>query len=155
MVLPNNQVSSSKSMLDDKAIEDSSSDSNFDKDLYHNNEKDIVNDVIIPQTPSEEVRTRIYNTRIPPSLIKLIGEDRIWDKIGNPLSPNHINGGYSFCCENIINIVNSIKDLREDNKDVLSSINDTIKLMLSITTNMSYVVKNDIGKEESKDNLRE
>ncbi|GKD89056.1 hypothetical protein Tco_1364563 [Tanacetum coccineum] len=97
MVLPNNQVSSSKSVLDDKAIEDSSSDSNFDKDLYHNNEKDIVNDVIIPQTPN----------------------------------------------------------LREDNKDVLSSINEAIKLMLAITTNMSYVVKNDIGKEESKDNLRE
>ncbi|GJV03036.1 hypothetical protein Tco_1336605 [Tanacetum coccineum] len=55
MVLPNNQVSSSKSVLDDKAIKDSSSDSNFDKDLYHNNEKDIVNDVVIPQTPSEEI----------------------------------------------------------------------------------------------------
>ncbi|GKB03286.1 hypothetical protein Tco_0831375 [Tanacetum coccineum] len=52
-------------------------------------------------------------------------------------------------------MINPIKDLREDNKDMLSSINEAIKLMLAITTNMICVVKNDIGKEESKDNLKE
>ncbi|GJQ99200.1 hypothetical protein Tco_0522185 [Tanacetum coccineum] len=77
MVLPDNQVSSLRSVLDDKVLKDSSSDSDFNADLYLNNEEDNVNDVVIPQTPSEEVRTRIYNTGIPPSLIRGIGEDKI------------------------------------------------------------------------------
>ncbi|GKB03287.1 hypothetical protein Tco_0831376 [Tanacetum coccineum] len=41
-------VSSSKSVLDDKAFEDSSSDSDFDADLYLNIEEDNINDVVIP-----------------------------------------------------------------------------------------------------------
>ncbi|GJY04728.1 hypothetical protein Tco_0370668 [Tanacetum coccineum] len=40
-------------------------------------------------------------------------------------------------------------------KDMFSSINETIKRMLSVAINMSCVVENDIGKEESKDNLKE
>ncbi|GKB26482.1 hypothetical protein Tco_0865883 [Tanacetum coccineum] len=153
--LLDNQVSSLKSVLDDKVLEDSSSESDFDADLYLNNEEDNVNDVVIPQTPSEEVRTRICNTENHLSLIRGTSEDRIWDKIGNPLSPNHIEQGYSICCENTINMINSIKDLREENRDIFSFINEAIKLMLTITTNMSYVVENIIGKEESKDNLKE
>ncbi|GJV03135.1 hypothetical protein Tco_1336704 [Tanacetum coccineum] len=155
MVLPYNQVSSPKNVLDDKTSENSSSDPNFDADLYLNNEEDNVDDVFIPQTPSEEVRTRIYNTGIPYSLIRGIGEVRIWDKIGNPLSPNYIGDGYSIYCKNTINVIKSIKDLKEENKDMISSINEAIKLMLAITTNMSCVIKNDIGMEESNDNLNE
>ncbi|GJT82850.1 hypothetical protein Tco_1057192 [Tanacetum coccineum] len=63
MVLPDNQGSSPKSVFDDKAFEDSSNESDFDVNLYLNDEED---NVVVPQTPSEEVRTRIYNTRIPP-----------------------------------------------------------------------------------------
>nr|GEU85943.1 hypothetical protein [Tanacetum cinerariifolium] len=42
-------------------------------------------------------------------------------------------------------------NLREENRDMLSFINKAIKLMLAIATNMSYVVENNIRKEESKD----
>nr|GEV31813.1 hypothetical protein [Tanacetum cinerariifolium] len=115
-------LSSPKSMLDDKVLKDSSSDSDFDADLY--NKEDNVNDMVIPQTLSEEVKIRIYNIGIPPSLISEIGEDRTWDKIGNPLSPNDTGHGYSICCENTMNMINSIKDLREENKDMISSINE-------------------------------
>ncbi|GJZ84031.1 hypothetical protein Tco_0649204, partial [Tanacetum coccineum] len=80
-------VSSPKSVLHDKALEDSSSDSNFDADLHLNDEED--------------------------------------------------------------------NDLKEENRDMLSSINKAIKLMLAIATNMNCVIENDIGKEESKDNLNE
>ncbi|GJZ55604.1 hypothetical protein Tco_0610797 [Tanacetum coccineum] len=111
--------------------------------------------VVISKTSSEEMRTRIYNIKIPPSLIRGIGEDKIWDQIENPLSPNHIKRSYSICCENTINMINSIKDLREENRDMLSSINEATKLMLVVATNMSCVVKNNIRKEESKDNLKE
>ncbi|GKC07877.1 hypothetical protein Tco_0999487 [Tanacetum coccineum] len=50
-------------------------------------------------------------------------------------------------------MINSIKDLKEENRDMLSSINKAIKLMLAIATNMSCVIENDAGKKESKDNL--
>ncbi|GJV45898.1 hypothetical protein Tco_1430434 [Tanacetum coccineum] len=125
MVLSDNQGSSPKSVLDDKAFEDSSNDSDFDVDLYLNDEED-----------------------------NGIGEDRIWDKIGNPRSPNHIEHGYSICCENIINMINSIKDLREENRDMFSSINEALKLMLVVATNMSWAIENGVRKEESKDNLK-
>nr|GEY42241.1 hypothetical protein [Tanacetum cinerariifolium] len=153
MVLPNNQVSSPESVLDNKALEDSSNDSNFDADLY--NEEDNVNNVVILQTPSEEVRTRIYYIRIHPSLIRGIDEVRIWDNIENPPSLNYTRRSYSICFENTINMINSIKDLKEENRDIPSSIYKAIKLMLAIATNMSCVVENDIKKEESKDNLNE
>ncbi|GJV09861.1 hypothetical protein Tco_1351402 [Tanacetum coccineum] len=155
MMLSDNQGSSPKSVLDDKALEDSSNDTNFNVDLYLNNEEDNGDDVVVPQTLSEKVRTRIYNIRIPPYLIRGIGEDRIWDKIGNPVSLNHTKRGYSICCKNTINMINSIKDLREYNRDMFSSINEEIKLMLVVATNMSCVIENDVGKEESKDNLKE
>nr|GEU52863.1 hypothetical protein CTI12_AA142300, chloroplastic [Tanacetum cinerariifolium] len=153
MVLPKNQVSSQNSMLDDKAFESLSNDSDFDADLYLNDEEDNGKNVVIPQTPSEEIRTRIYNIMIPPPLIRGIREDKIWDKIRNLVSLNHIERGYSICCENTINTINSIKDLKEENMDMLSSINKAIKLMLAVATNMSCVVENKTGKEESKDNL--
>ncbi|GJU93098.1 hypothetical protein Tco_1317854 [Tanacetum coccineum] len=51
MVLPDNQGSSPKSVFDDKAFEDSSNESDFDVDLYLNDEED---NVVVPQTPSEE-----------------------------------------------------------------------------------------------------
>ncbi|GJU27073.1 hypothetical protein Tco_1165694 [Tanacetum coccineum] len=110
--------------------------------------------MVVPQTPSEEIRTRIDNTRVPPLLIRGIRENKIWDKIRNPLSPNCIKRGYSICCENTIEMINSIKDLREENRDMFSSINEAVKLMLVVATNMSCVIENDIGKEGSKDNLK-
>nr|GEV58153.1 hypothetical protein [Tanacetum cinerariifolium] len=52
-------------------------------------------------------------------------------------------------------MINSIKDLMEENRDMLSSVNKAIKLMLAIATNMSCVTENDIRKEESKDKLND
>nr|GEU29842.1 hypothetical protein [Tanacetum cinerariifolium] len=53
------------------------SDSDFNVELYFNNEEDDGDNVVIPQTQSEEMRTRIYNTGIPSSLIRRIEEDKI------------------------------------------------------------------------------
>nr|GEU79717.1 hypothetical protein CTI12_AA382530 [Tanacetum cinerariifolium] len=150
-----NQVGSSKNVLDDKALKDSRNGSDFDLDRYLNDEEDNGDNIFVPQTSSEVVRTRIYNTGITSSLIRGTEEGRILDKIGTPLSPNHTERGYSICCENTINMINSIKDLREENRDMLSSINEAIKIMLAVATNMSCVNENDIRKEESKDNLKE
>ncbi|GJW94454.1 hypothetical protein Tco_0174126 [Tanacetum coccineum] len=127
------RVSSPKSVLDNKALEDLSSNSDADEDWY--NVEDNVNDVVIPQTTSKE--------------------DRIWDKIGNSLCPNNIRNGYSICCKNTMNMINSIEDLMEENRDMLSSVNEAIKLMLAISINMSCVIENYMRKEESKDNLND
>ncbi|GKC45631.1 hypothetical protein Tco_1063353 [Tanacetum coccineum] len=51
-------------------------------------------------------------------------------------------------------IINSIKDLREENRDIFSTINEAIKLMIAIATNMSCVIENNIRKEGLKDNLK-
>ncbi|GJR37378.1 hypothetical protein Tco_1213062 [Tanacetum coccineum] len=147
---------SPNNVLDSKMLDNSSNDSYVsNKELYLNDEEDDGDIMVVLQTPSKEIRTRIDNTRVPPPLIRGTGEDKIWDKIGNPLSPNHIKCGYSICCENIIDMINSIKDLREENRDMFSSINEAIKLILAVATNMSCVIKNDIGKEGLKDNLKE
>nr|GEW04046.1 hypothetical protein [Tanacetum cinerariifolium] len=50
MVLPNNQVSSPNSVPNDKAFENSSNDSDFNVNLYLNDEEDNDNNVFIPQT---------------------------------------------------------------------------------------------------------
>ncbi|GJY78546.1 hypothetical protein Tco_0484347 [Tanacetum coccineum] len=86
-------LSSSKSVLDNKALEDSSSNSIIDEDWY--NVEDNVNDVVIPQTTSKE--------------------DRTWDKIGNSLRPYNIGDGYSISYENTMNMINSNEDLRKEN----------------------------------------
>ncbi|GJZ64960.1 hypothetical protein Tco_0621656 [Tanacetum coccineum] len=140
MVLPNNQVGSPNSMLDIEMFDISSNESDLDVIALPNDEEFNSDNVVIPQSPNEEVITRIYNTGIPPFLI---WEVRMWDKIGNPLSPNHIEHGYT------------IKYLSKENMNILSSINEAIKLMLAITTNMSRVIKNIIEKQESKDNIKE
>ncbi|GKD41449.1 hypothetical protein Tco_1261656 [Tanacetum coccineum] len=53
MVIPDNQVGSPKSVLDGKALEDSSNCSNFDLDLYLNDEEDNGDNVVVLQTSSE------------------------------------------------------------------------------------------------------
>ncbi|GJV05174.1 hypothetical protein Tco_1338743 [Tanacetum coccineum] len=152
MVFLDNQIGSPNSVLDSKMLDNSSNDSH--EELYLNDEEDDSDSMVIPQTPSKEIRTRINNTRIPPPLIRGIREDKIYDKIRNPLSPNDIERGYYICCEKTIKMINLIKDLREENRDMFSSINEAIKFMLAVATSMSCVIKNDIGKEGLKDNLK-
>ncbi|GJS55625.1 hypothetical protein Tco_0628987 [Tanacetum coccineum] len=152
MMLLDNQSGSPNSVLDSKMLENSRNDSH--EELYLNDEEDDGDSIVVPQTPSEEIRTKIDNTRVPPPLIRGIGEDKISDKIGNPLSLNHIEHGYSIYCENTIEMISSIKDIIEENMDMFSSISEAIKLMLAIVTNMICVIENDIGNEASKDNLK-
>ncbi|GJY61728.1 hypothetical protein Tco_0462385 [Tanacetum coccineum] len=138
MVLSDNQEDSPRSVLDNDMFEISSNESGFEADEHPDDEENNNDIAATPQAHSEAMITRIYNTRIPPSLMR---EDKIWDKISNPLSPNLIERGNSIFCENTINMVNSIKDLREENRNMLSSINEAIKLMIAITTNMCGVIE--------------
>ncbi|GJQ97559.1 hypothetical protein Tco_0008698 [Tanacetum coccineum] len=150
MVLPDNLDDSPRSVLENEMFEISSNESGFNTDDHPNDEEVNNENVVVPQALNEEMITRIYNIRIPPSLIR---EDGIWDKIRKPLSPNLIEHGNSICCENTINMINSINDLREENRNMLSSINEAINLMLAVTTNMSRVIEDIYEKLESKDSL--
>ncbi|GJQ93341.1 hypothetical protein Tco_0004480 [Tanacetum coccineum] len=148
MVLPDNPMGSPDNVLDNQIFETSSNDSHLSNvEMYLNDEEDDGDSIVILQTPSEEIKTRINNTRCLPLLLKETGEDKIWEKIRNPLSPNHIERGYSICCDNIIDMINSIKDYREENRAMFISISDAMKLMLAVATNMRYVVENYIGNE--------
>nr|GEX52720.1 hypothetical protein CTI12_AA533620 [Tanacetum cinerariifolium] len=155
MVLSNTKIGSPKSVLESKMFQNSSNDSHSNDELYINDEEDDTDSMVVPQTISEEIRTWIDTTRVPPPLNRGIEEDKIWDKIRNLLSPNHIERDYSICCENTVDIINSIKDFREENRDMFSLLNEAIKLMLVVATNMSYIIENNIGKEGSQDNLKE
>ncbi|GJZ79767.1 hypothetical protein Tco_0644604 [Tanacetum coccineum] len=141
-------IQSLQSVIDSKMLNNLSNDSH--EELYLNDVEDDGDSMLFPQTISEEIRTSIDNTRVP-SPLKRGSEE---DKMRNPLNPNHIECGYSICCENTIEMINSIKDLREENRGMFSLINEAIKLMLAIDGNMSCVIENDIGKEGSEDNLK-
>ncbi|GJT34006.1 hypothetical protein Tco_0924425 [Tanacetum coccineum] len=65
MVLSDNQGSSPKSMLDDKAFKDSRNDLDFDVDLYLNDEEDNGDKVVIPQTPRTVFRFPPYGLAYP------------------------------------------------------------------------------------------
>ncbi|GJV35331.1 hypothetical protein Tco_1407808 [Tanacetum coccineum] len=78
MVLPDNQMGSPYNVLDNQIFETSSNDSHpSNVEMYLNDEEDDGDNMVIPQTPSEEIRTMIDNTKCPPSLLKEIGEDKI------------------------------------------------------------------------------
>ncbi|GJY48733.1 hypothetical protein Tco_0438689 [Tanacetum coccineum] len=81
MVLPTTKVASSKSVLDDKAFKESSNDSNFDVDMYLNDEEYNGDNVVLPQTPSEEVNSNhgflgVYSEGGIPYVVTLPYESR-------------------------------------------------------------------------------
>ncbi|GJR44305.1 hypothetical protein Tco_1312408 [Tanacetum coccineum] len=54
-----------------------------------------------------------------------------------------------------LDMIKSIKDHREENREMFKSINEAIQLMLVIATNIRYLVKNDKDKEGCSDNFRD
>ncbi|GKA79354.1 hypothetical protein Tco_0785950 [Tanacetum coccineum] len=78
MVLSENPMGSLDNVLDNQIFKTSSNDSHGSSvEMYLNDEEDDGDSIVIPQTPSEETRTRIDNTRCPHPLLKEIGEDKI------------------------------------------------------------------------------
>ncbi|GJS52593.1 retrovirus-related pol polyprotein from transposon TNT 1-94 [Tanacetum coccineum] len=77
-VLPDNPMSSPDNVLDNQIFDTLSTDSHpSNVEMYVIDEEDDGDNMIIPQTLSEEIKTRIDNTRYPPPLLKEIGEDEI------------------------------------------------------------------------------
>ncbi|GJY29030.1 hypothetical protein Tco_0404797 [Tanacetum coccineum] len=70
MVLPDNQDDSPRSVPENDMFEISSNESKFDTDDNPNNEEVNNEIVVVSKDPNEEMITKIYNTGIPPSLIR-------------------------------------------------------------------------------------
>nr|GEX38331.1 hypothetical protein [Tanacetum cinerariifolium] len=78
MVPLDNPLGSLNNVLDNQILDIASDDLNpSNVEMYLNDEEDNGDDMIIPQTPSEEIRTRIDDTKYPPSLLKETKEDEI------------------------------------------------------------------------------
>ncbi|GJX14318.1 hypothetical protein Tco_0206076 [Tanacetum coccineum] len=78
MVPPDNPLGSPDNVLDNQIFDAASDDSHpSNVEMYLNDEENDGDNMIIPQTPSKEIRTRYDNTKCPPSLLNEIGEDEI------------------------------------------------------------------------------
>nr|GEY42962.1 hypothetical protein [Tanacetum cinerariifolium] len=78
MVYLDNPLRSSDNVLNNQIFDTTSDDSyQSNVEMYLNDEEDDGDNLIIPQTLSKEIMTRIDNTKCPPSFIKEIGEDEI------------------------------------------------------------------------------
>ncbi|GJV64176.1 hypothetical protein Tco_1475004 [Tanacetum coccineum] len=65
MVLPVNQVGSPNSVLDNEIFDNSSNEFDLDEITLPGDEEVNSDNVVIPQSPNEDVITRVYNTKIP------------------------------------------------------------------------------------------
>nr|GEW35890.1 ribonuclease H-like domain-containing protein [Tanacetum cinerariifolium] len=78
MALPNNPIGSLKNMLNNQIFKISSDDSHASSvEMYLLDEEDDCDSLVIPQTPNEEIRTRIDNTRCPFPLLKEALENQL------------------------------------------------------------------------------
>nr|GEW55291.1 hypothetical protein [Tanacetum cinerariifolium] len=77
MVPPDNPLGSLDNVLDNQIFDTTSDDSHpTNVEIYLNDKEDDGDTMIIPQTPSEKIRTRIDNTKCPSSLLNEIVEDK-------------------------------------------------------------------------------
>ena len=88
-----------------------------------------------PRTKLEEIMKddvvcNLNNAPATTSPFKGIGEEKIWEKIRKPLSSKLREGNHAICCENTIDMLNAIKDYREENREMLKSLHDGVKMLL-------------------------
>nr|GEV68621.1 retrotransposon protein [Tanacetum cinerariifolium] len=77
-VLPGNLLGPPDNVLANQIFDTASDDSHpSNVEMYLSDYEDDDDNMIIPQTPSEEIRTRIDNTKCPPSLLNKSREDKI------------------------------------------------------------------------------
>ncbi|PWA60340.1 hypothetical protein CTI12_AA382530 [Artemisia annua] len=84
-----------------------------------------------------------------------IGEEKIWEKIRKPLSPKLREGNHAICCENTIDMLNAIKDNREENREMLNSLHEGVKMLQALASNMTCIMHNDRGDDTFDDNLED
>ncbi|PWA68537.1 hypothetical protein CTI12_AA307870 [Artemisia annua] len=141
----------------------------------NNGSQEIADNNVIPQAPTKSVRMgkglfmhNTQNKKYPSiNLEKLmqddaqaitspfrgIGDEKVWEKIKKPLSPKLRGGNLAICCENTIDMLNAIKDNREENHEMLKSLHDGVKMLQALASNMTCIVHNDRGDDSCDDNF--
>ncbi|GJX34930.1 hypothetical protein Tco_0246487 [Tanacetum coccineum] len=81
-------------------------------------------------------------------------QNKIWDKVKEPLSPKLNEDEYSICCENTTHMMNALKEARMESREMLLSIHHRLKMLLDNISKMNRkledekVKMNDKGKEK-------
>ena len=96
----------------------------------------------------------LKNDQVTTSPFRGIGDEKIWEKIRKPLSPKLHEGNHSICCENTIDMLNAIKDYREENREIFKSLHDGVKMLQALASNMTCIVHNDRGDDTCDDNFK-
>ncbi|PWA90639.1 hypothetical protein CTI12_AA096710 [Artemisia annua] len=167
----NNQPSSPNNVLDNVIL--LSSDTNS---LSANNgSQEIGDNNVVPQAPTKSVGMgkglfmhntqqkqypRINLEKLMPddaqattSPFRGIVDEKVWEKIRKPLSPKLREGNLAIFCENTIDMLNAIKDNREENREMLKSLHDGVKMLQALASKMTCIVHNDRGDDSCDDNL--
>ncbi|PWA52288.1 hypothetical protein CTI12_AA456740 [Artemisia annua] len=167
----NNHPSSPNNVLDNVIL--LSSDTNS---LSANNgSQEIIDNNVVPQAPTKSVGMGkgwfMHNTQqeqyprinleklmqddaqATTSPFRGIGEEKVWEKIRKPLSLKLHEGNHAICRENTIDMLNAIKDNREENCEMLKSLHDGVKMLQALASNMTCIVHNDRGDDSYDDNL--
>ncbi|GJX47126.1 putative reverse transcriptase domain-containing protein [Tanacetum coccineum] len=98
-----------------------------------------------------------YNITLNEVPILLLAKSEIWDKIKEPLSPRLNKDEYSIFCENTTHMMNALKKVRMESREMLLSIHHSLKMLLDIISKMNRkledkkIKRNDKGKEKVND----
>ena len=101
----------------------------------------------------DDVWSNPQNVQATSPLTRGIGDEEVWEKIRKPLSPKLREGNHAICCENTIDMLNAIKDHREETRKMLKSLHDGVKMLQALASNMTCIVHQDRGVDTCEDNL--
>ena len=168
-----NQPTSPNNVLDNFIILSSESNSLG----AHNGSEEIVNNNVVPQAPTMKVGMgkgflvqnnqqinleslmqddmwgNPNNEQVTTFPFRGIGDEKVWENIRKPLSPKLREGNHVICCENTIDMLNAIKDNREENREMFKSLHDGVKMLQALASNMTCIVHNNRGDDTCDDNF--
>nr|GEY21249.1 hypothetical protein [Tanacetum cinerariifolium] len=87
-------------------------------------------------------------------ILKGFTKSKIWDKVKEPISPKLNEDEYSIFCENTTHMMNALKEVRMESREMLLSIHYSLKMLLDIISKINRkledekVKMNDKGKEK-------
>ena len=169
----NNQPTSPNNVLDNFIILSSESNSLS----AHNGSEEIVNNNVVSHVPKmrvgmgkgflvqnnqqikletlmqDDIWGNPNNEQVTTSPFRGIGDEKFWESVRKPLSPKLHEGNHAICCENTIDMLNAVKDYREENREMFKSLHDGVKMLQALASNMTCIVHNDRGNDTCDDNF--
>ena len=101
----------------------------------------------------DDIWSNPNNEQVTTSPFRGIGDEKVWENVKKPLSPRLHEGNHAICCENTIDMLNAVKDYREENREMFKSLHDGVKMLQALASNMTCTVHNDRGNDTCDDNF--